>query len=131
MTLAIIKPDGMLYEDQIMEIIQENGFKVLQDKTIMKLSDETISEWYFDKHEESYYPSLMEYLQRGPVRVLSLSRMNAIPTLRTLIGPTNPNLARQLFPKSIRAFYGTNIQENSIHASDSKASAEREYKLFF
>lgn len=130
-TLAVIKPDGMLYQDQIMEIIEQNGFQVIQDKTI-QLSTEQVAEWYFDKQEASYFPSLVKYLtERGPIRALQLQRIDAIKGLRRLIGPTNPNVARQSFPKSIRALYGMNIQENAIHASDSKESAEREIRLLF
>jgi nucleoside-diphosphate kinase len=130
-TLAVIKPDGMSYVNAIMEIIEENGFQVIHDKTI-QLSTQQVRQWYFDKQEASYYPSLVHYLTtRGPVRVLLLSRMDAIPALRRLIGPTNPDIARQSFPKSIRALYGTNIQENAIHASDSQESAKGEFNLFF
>lgn len=129
-TLAVIKPDGMSHENQIKTIIEENGFRVLEDKT-EELAVKQVSTWYSDKQEEPYYPSLVQYLTRGPIRVLLLSRRKAIPKLRDLIGPTNPDIARQSFPKSIRALYGTNIQENAIHASDSKESAEREIKFFF
>ncbi|KAG2201855.1 hypothetical protein INT47_004412 [Mucor saturninus] len=129
-TLAVIKPDGMSHESQIKAIIEENGFKIINDKT-EKLDVEQVSAWYSDKQEEPYYPSLVEYLTRGPIRVLALSRRKAVPKLRDLIGPTNPDMARQSFPKTIRALYGTDIQENAIHASDSRESAEKEIKFFF
>ncbi|KAI7885964.1 nucleoside diphosphate kinase [Mucor mucedo] len=120
----------MSHESQIKAIIEENGFKIINDKT-EKLDVEQVSAWYSDKQEEPYYPSLVEYLTRGPIRVLALSRRKAVPKLRDLIGPTNPDMARQSFPKTIRALYGTDIQENAIHASDSRESAEKEIKFFF
>lgn len=129
-TLAVIKPDGMSHENQIREMIEQHGFKIIHDKT-EQLAVDQVSAWYSDKQGEAYYPSLVQYLTRAPIRVFVLSRRKAVPKLRTLIGPTNPDIARQTFPKSIRALYGTDIQENAVHASDSKESAEKEIKFFF
>ncbi|KAI8092027.1 nucleoside diphosphate kinase [Thamnidium elegans] len=127
-TLAVIKPDGMAHQTEIIDTLKNEGFKIVKDKTT-QFSPEQVSVWYQDKVEESYYPSLVQYLTRGPIRILELERIKAVPKLRSLIGPTNPLLARQSFPKSIRALYGTNIQENTIHASDSEQSAEREIRF--
>lgn len=127
-TLAVIKPDGMVHQEEIIKMIENEGFKIIRDK-ITRLNEEQVSVWYQDKMQESYYPSLVQYLTRGPIRVLLLKRIRAVPKLRKLIGPTNPQIARQSFPKSIRALYGTNVQENTIHASDSEESAEREIQF--
>ncbi|KAI8073439.1 nucleoside diphosphate kinase, partial [Gilbertella persicaria] len=129
-TMAIIKPDGMAHQDHIIAILRHHGFEIKHDK-IVQLSRDHIDQWYFDKHDASYYPSLVSYLtERGPVRVMQLTRIEAIPYLRQLIGPTNPEIARELFPKSIRALYGTNVQENAIHASDSIEAVQREFNIF-
>ncbi|KAI8988257.1 nucleoside diphosphate kinase [Mycotypha africana] len=120
----------MSHENEIVNILLKKGFVIKQDKTL-QLTAEQVSEWYFDKLEAPYYPSLMNYLTRSPIRVLQLSRIRAIPYLRQLIGPTNPDLAREKFPTTIRALYGTNMQENAIHASDSEVSAEGEFNVFF
>ncbi|OBZ89631.1 putative nucleoside diphosphate kinase 5 [Choanephora cucurbitarum] len=129
--MIVIKPDGMAYQEQITNILQQHKFKVVRDKTL-SLSKDQVDQWYYDKHEAQYYPSLVRYLtERGPIRVMQLSRIEAISYLRQLIGPTDPQKARQLVPQSIRALYGTNIQENAVHASDSIDSAQRELQLFF
>jgi nucleoside-diphosphate kinase len=57
-----------------------------------------------------------------------LEKENAIDALRAFIGATNPAEAR---PGSIRRLYGTNIQNNAVHASDSAASAAQEIPHFF
>ncbi|KAI8346176.1 nucleoside diphosphate kinase [Blakeslea trispora] len=130
-TLLIIKPDGMRYQDQILVILQQHHFKIVRDKTV-SLSKDQVDQWYDDKHDASYYPSLVSYLtERGPIRVMQLSKIEAISYLRHLIGPTDPQKARELVPHSIRALYGTNVQENAVHASDSMVSAQREFELFF
>lgn len=130
MTIAVIKPDGMLHQQDIMDILKQHHFKIKHDITL-HLTPELVAEWYYDKQEASYYPELVNYLTRSEVRVMQLSRMGAVTQLRKLIGPTDSVKARLLFPKSIRALYGTDMQENAVHASDSDLSAEREFHLFF
>ncbi|CEP15829.1 hypothetical protein [Parasitella parasitica] len=130
MTVAIIKPDGMPHQREILSQIQRFGFNIKYDLTLNASTDQ-IKEWYFDKQDASYYPELERYLTRSEIRVLQLWRIEAVPCLRQLIGPTDSTTARQLFPKSLRALYGTDIQENAIHASDSEESAEREFAIFF
>lgn len=131
LTIAVIKPDGMHYEKEIMHmLIKENGFTVRKDK-VVALDADKVREWYADKQDAPYFKDLLAYLTRDKLRVLQLSRINGIDYLRRVIGPTNPIVARHSYPKSIRAYYGKDIQENAIHASDSGESAEREFNLFF
>jgi nucleoside-diphosphate kinase len=52
----------------------------------------------------------------------------AVDRLRALVGKTNPKDAS---PGSLRYMFGTSLQENAVHASDSPASAERELGLIF
>ena len=64
----------------------------------------------------------------GPVMLCCLEREAAVPTLREVIGATDPALAAE---GTIRKLYAESKGRNSVHASDSLASAEREVKLFF
>ncbi|KAI8344628.1 nucleoside diphosphate kinase [Chlamydoabsidia padenii] len=127
-TLAVIKPDGFNQASDIMAILKASHFDLVTSKT-MTLTESTVADWYHTKRNESYYPSLQRYLTRGPVQVLVLERVGAIDGLRQVIGPTDPQLARQRLPRSIRALFGTNIQENAIHASDSLATYVTEKAL--
>lgn len=127
-TIAIIKPDGYAYSKDIKSILIENGFHILESK-VNTLNSAIIEEWYHDKLNQSYFPSLQRYLTSGPIETLLLERIDAIHGLRRLIGPTDPEKARKLYPSSIRARYGTNIQENAIHASDSVQAVLNEKKL--
>ncbi|SAM01916.1 hypothetical protein [Absidia glauca] len=124
-TLAVIKPDGFSQAADIVKQLQSNDFHLIDVRTTT-LTTSTVAEWYHAKRNESYYPSLERYLTRGPVQVLILERVDAIAGLRRVIGPTDPHLARQLAPRSIRALFGTNVQENAIHASDSLATFKAE-----
>ena len=48
--------------------------------------------------------------------------------LREVMGATD---SQQAEPGTIRALYGTNIQENAIHGSDSAENAALELGFFF
>jgi nucleoside-diphosphate kinase len=57
-----------------------------------------------------------------------LERDQAVTHLREVVGATDPAQAE---PGTIRKLFGQSKQMNSVHASDSVASAEREVKIFF
>mmetsp|Transcript_16047 Transcript_16047/g.66106 ORF Transcript_16047/g.66106 Transcript_16047/m.66106 type:complete len:227 (+) Transcript_16047:472-1152(+) len=60
-----------------------------------------------------------------------LEKENAVADWRSLLGPTNSKQAEEEAPDSIRARYGTDVQKNAAHGSDSSVAAEREIKFFF
>ena len=64
----------------------------------------------------------------SPVIVCCLEGVDAIHTVRMLAGPTNGRLAA---PGTIRGDYSMSYQENIVHASDSKETADAEIKRFF
>eukprot|EP00490_Sorites_sp_Unknown_P030311 CAMPEP_0114657082 /NCGR_PEP_ID=MMETSP0191-20121206/13323_1 /TAXON_ID=126664 /ORGANISM="Sorites sp." /LENGTH=71 /DNA_ID=CAMNT_0001875611 /DNA_START=334 /DNA_END=549 /DNA_ORIENTATION=+ len=67
----------------------------------------------------------------GEVCALCLEKDNAINEWRQLMGPTNAEKAKETDPTSIRAKFGTNIEQNAVHGSDSAKSAKREIDLIF
>ena len=67
----------------------------------------------------------------GEIYALKLEKCDAIKAWRALMGPTNSETARKDAPNSIRALFGTDVQQNATHGSDSEKSAERELKFFF
>ena len=64
----------------------------------------------------------------GPVMLTVLEREAAVATLREVIGATDPAQAAE---GTVRRLYAESKGRNSVHASDSVASGEREVKLFF
>ena len=53
---------------------------------------------------------------------------NAVEHWRKVIGATNPEKAE---PGTIRKLYGTNIEANAVHGSDSPENGELETNFFF
>ena len=63
-----------------------------------------------------------------PVVVQVLEGNDPVNTYRKIMGATNPENAET---GTIRKEYALNIQENSVHGSDSEENANLEIKFFF
>jgi nucleoside diphosphate kinase len=50
---------------------------------------------------------------------------------RELIGPFDPEEARNIYPMSIRALFGTSKVRNAVHGSDTVDAATRELQIAF
>lgn len=126
-TLAIIKPDGMPFQDEIVEMITLGGLTIVQDKTTY-LDADVLKEHYAHIADKPFYPEVEAYMMRSEVRILVLEGVNAVATLRKLMGPTDSRLADE---GTIRNRFGTDKSENAIHGSDSVENAEIEINRFF
>lgn len=128
-TFVMIKPDavkrGLIGE--IISRFEKKGFRIIGLK-MLKMSDEQAKNLYLPHKDKPFFNSLVEFATSGPVVVLILEGNNAIDVVRLMIGATD---ARKAAPGTIRGDYGLDIQENIVHASDSKESFEREYRIFF
>lgn len=58
--------------------------------------------------------------------VLVYSGVNAVETIRKILGPTDPSKAE---PGSVRKEFGKDIMINAAHASDSPESFDREFRI--
>lgn len=126
-TLAIIKPDGILHIEKIIEMFYQNGLKI-KDFKVEQLSEEKIEEHYAHLLDKPFYPKLRNYMMSTPVALIVLEGINAVENLRNLMGPTDSTKAS---PTTIRGKFGSDITYNAIHGSDSKENAEIEINRFF
>ena len=128
-TFSIIKPDATKRNitGSINKIIEENGLRIVAQKRI-KLSIYQAKDFYQIHSEKSFFNDLIEYMTSEPVVVQVLSGNNAVETYRKIMGATNPNNAEE---GTIRKTHALNVQENSVHGSDSKENAEKEIAFFF
>ena len=131
-TLALIKPDAVKAGNArgIMNRMREEGFTIVEYKRF-SLTKELAEGFYAEHKARSFFGDLVKFMTSGEIYALKLERRNAILGWRALMGPTNSEAARKEAPKSIRALYGKDVQENATHGSDSKKSAERELNYFF
>tara|TARA_B100000886_G_C20324168_1_gene449443 strand:- start:378 stop:794 length:417 start_codon:yes stop_codon:yes gene_type:complete len=128
-TFSIIKPDATKRNitGAINKIIEENDLVIVAQKRI-KLSTEKAEGFYYIHKDKPFFRDLIDYMTSGPVVVQVLEGSNAVEKYRKIMGSTNPENAEE---GTIRKLHALNIQENSVHGSDSSENAEIEIKYFF
>ncbi len=128
-TFSIIKPDAVKRNliGEIYNRIEKAGLKIIAAKMV-HLNDEQASGFYAEHEGKSFFPRLKQFMTSGPIMVQVLEGENAIEKYRELMGTTNPEAAAC---GTIRSDYALSMQCNSVHGSDSSASAVREIEFFF
>lgn len=128
-TLAIIKPDAVK-KNAIGAIIaryEETGLIPIAMR-MMSLSKQSAEGFYAVHKERPFFGSLTTFMSSGPVVVLVLSGEGAIKKHRDLMGATDPAKAD---PNTLRTLFGTDIELNAVHGSDSPETAGFEIGYFF
>lgn len=128
-SLVLIKPDAV-ERNIIGEIIHQyerNGLKISRMQ-LMNATEKIARKHYEELEDKPFFEDLITYITRGPLVALVIEGENAIEAIRAINGVTNPEEAA---PNTIRALYGNDVTENSVHASDSPESAEREIAIWF
>ena len=128
-TFSIIKPDATKRNitGSINKIIENNGLTIIAQKRT-KLSIDQAKEFYSIHSDKFFFKDLVEYMTSGPIIVQILEGKNAVEIYRKIMGSTNPEKAEA---GTIRKIYALNIQENSVHGSDSDENAKKEIDFFF
>jgi len=128
-TFSIIKPDATKRNitGSINKIIEDNNLVIIAQKRT-KLSKEKAEGFYSIHKDKPFFNDLIEYMTSGPVIVQVLQGDNAVENYRRIMGATNPENAEK---GTIRKEFALNIQENSVHGSDSDANAKVEINYFF
>ncbi len=128
-TLAIIKPDAIASGKAglVLAHLQKEGF-ILRGARLMRLTKAQAGAFYEVHKDRPFYPELVEFMTSGPCMPLALERADAVATLRTVIGATDPKEAAE---GTIRKLYAESKGRNAIHASDSDENAARETAFFF
>ena len=128
-TLTILKPDSVRAGNagNIIALLEEKGFRIRAMRQ-MRLTDAQARGFYEIHKDRSFYEDLVEFMTSGPVVPIALERENAVPYLREVMGDTDSTQAPE---GTVRKLYGTDIQENAIHGSDSDENAAIETAFFF
>jgi nucleoside-diphosphate kinase len=128
-TLAIVKPDSVQAGNagKIIAHLEARGFHV-RGIRMLHLSEAQARAFYDVHRERPFFRELVEFMTSGPVIPLALERDNAVAYLRETMGATD---SKKAAPGTVRALYGTDVQYNAIHGSDSVENAARELAFFF
>lgn len=128
-TLTIIKPDAFEAGKAglILALLEQSGFRVKAAR-VMHLTTSQAGEFYGVHRERGFFGELVEFMTSGPCMPLLLERTDAVATLRTVIGATDPAEAAE---GTVRKLYAESKGRNAIHASDSDENARTEAGFFF
>ena len=128
-TYFMIKPEAVRagHFADILRTAMLNRFSV-ERLEMRRLPPELARRFYAEHEGKGFFEALIGYITSGPVVCVQLSGEDAVARMRVLVGATNSAEAK---PGTIRYVYGTSLQENAVHASDSDASAARELGLVF
>jgi nucleoside-diphosphate kinase len=128
-TIVLVKPDGV-QRGLIGEVIhrfERKGLKLASIKMI-SLTDAILDEWYAHHKDKPFFPGLKSYMKSYPVVAMVWEGIEAVSTVRQMIGITK---AREAAPGTIRGDFAMSMQYNLIHASENAEAAARELNIMF
>lgn len=128
-TLSIIKPDATRRNltGQINARLEAAGLRIVAQKRL-RLSTAQAEAFYAVHRERPFFHDLVAFMTSGPVVAQVLEGEEAVTRNRETMGATNPEKAA---PGTIRKDFAENMQNNSVHGSDSPENAAVEIAFFF
>jgi nucleoside-diphosphate kinase len=128
-TLTILKPDAVAagHAGAILAHLEKEGFRLIGVKKL-RLSPDQARAFYEVHRERPFFGGLVTFMTEGPVLVAALERAEAVAHLRKTMGATD---SRKADAGTVRQRFGTDIERNAIHGSDSAENAAREIAFFF
>ena len=128
-SLVLIKPDAMRrgLAGTIINRLESQGLKLAAIR-MLHLDKELAERHYAIHREKPFFEGLVKYITSAPIIASVFRGENAIEAIRKIMGPTDPAKASA---GTIRGDFGVDIEQNSVHGSDSPQNAEQEIKLFF
>jgi len=126
-TYTMIKPDAINNAGNIIQMIMDANYHI-EAMDMTKIDKFKAQKFYAEHKDKPFFNNLVSYMTSGNIIKMVLRKENAVEDFRKLIGSTNPKEAE---PNTIRALYGTNLDANAIHGSDSDENALKEIILMF
>lgn len=132
-SLVLVKPDGFQrgLTGEVLRRIEAKGYSLVA-LAVVNPSREQLAAHYAEHEGKPFYEPLVEFMSSGPVAAAVIEGQDCIVGFRSLAGATNPTTAA---PGTIRGDlgrdWGTTVQQNIVHGSDSPESAARETAIWF
>lgn len=128
-TLAIVKPDAVESRKlgRILAHIEEQGFTVVALRMV-RLTRRQAEAFYAIHRDRPFFNDLTTFMSSGPCVVMTLEAPQAVDRWRKLMGATDPAKADE---QTLRRQFGTSIERNAVHGSDSFETAVVEIGYFF
>ena len=128
-TLIIVKPDAVKRNlvEEILSRFEKKGFAISKQK-MLNFTTEMTRQFYSAHSSKPFFDELVSFITSGGVVAAIIEHNNAVSLTREIIGNTNP---KEASAGTIRGDFGISITENSIHASDSRESFDKEVNVVF
>lgn len=128
-TLSIIKPDGVKngHIGHVISTFEEAGLRVAAAKMV-HLTRKQAEGFYAEHAARPFFGELCDFMTSERVVLMVLEGEGAILRNREIMGATDPAEAAD---GTIRKMFANSKGENTVHGSDSAASAAREIAYFF
>lgn len=132
-TLVLLKPDAVERNliGNIVARCEAKGYKVA-DLKLVNATKFQLAEHYAEHEGKPFYEPLVDFMLSGPIVAIKLEGHRVIEGFRSLAGATDPTVAA---PGTIRGDlgrdWGLKVQQNLVHGSDSRESADRELAIWF
>jgi nucleoside-diphosphate kinase len=132
-SLVLVKPDGFArgLTGEVLRRIEAKGYRLVALQ-VLTPDLERLHVHYQEHVGKAFFEPLCEFMSSGPVTAVVIEGERCIEGFRALAGATDPTKA---LPGTIRGDlgrdWGTPVQQNIVHGSDSTESAAREIGIWF
>jgi nucleoside-diphosphate kinase len=128
-TFGIVKPDAVAAGaiGGVIDLIEKSHLKVVGLR-YLKMSQDQAQGFYAVHKARPFFGDLVKFMTSGPCVVMALEGENAVAKYREAMGATD---SKKAAAGTIRAKYGTDIEKNAVHGSDSADNAKIELGFFF
>ena len=132
-SLVLVKPDGFRrgLTGEVLRRIEAKGY-ALAALAVLTPTREQLAVHYEEHVGKPFYEPLVDFMSSGPVTAVVIEGEDCVKGFRSLAGATNPTEA---LPGTIRGDFGrdwgTPVQQNIVHGSDSHESGQREIAIWF
>ena len=128
-SLVLIKPDAMQKRlgSTIIARLEGQGLKPVALK--MLHLDRALATRHYDIHiGKPFFEDVIKFITSTPIIAVVFEGEGAVELIRKTMGATDPAQAEA---GTIRADFGSDIQNNAVHGSDSVETAQKEINLYF
>ena len=132
-SLVLVKPDGVRrgLVGEVLRRVEAKGYTLVA-LDLRVPARELLAEHYAEHEGKPFYEPLVEFMMSGSVAAAVIEGQRCIEGWRSLAGATDPTAAA---PGTVRGDlgrdWGSTVQQNLVHGSDSPESAAREIAIWF
>ena len=132
-SLVLVKPDGFArgLTGEVLRRVEAKGYRLVALQ-VQTPDVERLHSHYAEHRGKPFFEPLVDFMASGLVAAAVIEGERCIEGFRALAGATDPTAA---LPGTIRGDlgrdWGTTVQQNIVHGSDSPESAAREIGIWF